>query len=387
MAKTAPWWAGDWLERRTSVPRWRRDDLFADPEAEAVTGVALGGEEGFEEALDDLGRDAGAGVGDGEDDASLAGAPAGGFAGADEEGAAGGTHRVLLCVIHGVERVGDEVGEDLADLAAEAAEGVLCAQACQDTGARVAQLSGVDVQDLGGQCGGVDLLRAGGLAVKAQGLGGDGGDAAQFDVRGVEVSADIVGRIAGAGEVEEVGDGLEGIVDLVGDGGGEAADGGEFFVLDEGLFGLFLMGDFERGGGDAEDGAVRTVYGIVADGPVAIVVGVGGECAFEGVVDDGFAAGNLVEELAEAGDGGHLGDGLADDLGGCEAEEGGLAFVEAEVVVVIEVEVGETDGCGVVDGLEFGVLARGFGGLLSELLAVGLEGAEDACALEGLPAA
>ena len=44
---------------------------------------------------------------------------------------------------------------------------------------------------------------------------------------------------------------------------------------------FFCCGDFERGGGDGLDGAVGGVDGEVADGPVAVVVGVGDERAFE----------------------------------------------------------------------------------------------------------
>jgi hypothetical protein len=49
----------------------------------------------------------------------------------------------------------------------------------------------------------------------------------------------------------------------------------------------------------------------------------------------------LVEQLAESRDGRHLGKSLADDLGGLEAEEGGLALVQTKIVVVVEIEVGE----------------------------------------------
>ena len=85
-----------------------------------------------------------------------------------------------------------------------------------------------------------------------------------------------------------------------------------------------------------------------------------------GIVDDGLAGGDLVEELAEAFDGRHFGEGFADDLFGLEAEEGGLAVVEAEVVVVVEVEEREADGGGAVDGFDFGVLALGFFGFALE---------------------
>ena len=142
------------------------------------------------------------------------------------------------------------------------------------------------------------------------------------------------------------------------------------------MFGLALLRDFEGGGADGLDFAVGAVDGEVVDGPVAMLVGVGDEGAFEGVVDDGLAGADLVEEFFEAGDGGHLGEGAADDLFGLEAEEGGLAIVEAEVAIVFDVEEGEADGGGAIDGFDFGVLALGFEGFLLEGFAIGLLGGE-----------
>ena len=86
---------------------------------------------------------------------------------------------------------------------------------------------------------------------------------------------------------------------------------------------------------------------------------VGDELALEREVDDGLAARDLIEELLETVDGSHLGERAADDLLRLEAEEGGLTIVEAEVVIVIEIEEREADGCGAVDGLDLGVLALG----------------------------
>ena len=83
------------------------------------------------------------------------------------------------------------------------------------------------------------------------------------------------------------------------DGAGEAADGGEFFALDEGGFGLFLGGDLEDDGGDGLDGAIGVVDGRVAYVPVAMFAGAGGEFAFEEMVSDGMALGDLLEDLSE----------------------------------------------------------------------------------------
>src|ERR1700735_4552738 len=86
-------------------------DFFADPEAETGAGDALGGEEGVEDAGLDFGAHAAGVVGDGDGDAGLAGAPVGGFAFAHEEAASAG---------HDVERVADEVGDDLTYFSVEA---------------------------------------------------------------------------------------------------------------------------------------------------------------------------------------------------------------------------------------------------------------------------
>ncbi len=68
-----------------------------------------------------------------------------------------------------------------------------------------------------------------GVAVKAEGLLGDLGDTREFGVGGFEQESNGLGDVGiGAGEVDEVGDGLEGVVDLVGDGGGKAAVAASF---------------------------------------------------------------------------------------------------------------------------------------------------------------
>ena len=71
---------------------------------------------------------------------------------------------------------------------------------------------------------------ADGLAVEAQGLGGDLADAGELGLGHADERFEVVGEcVVALDEIEDVGDGFEGVVDLVGDGAGEAADGGEFF--------------------------------------------------------------------------------------------------------------------------------------------------------------
>ncbi len=156
------------------------DDFFADPEAEAGAGDSLGGEEGVEDFGLGLGGHAGADVCDGDGDAGLMGGPVGGLPLADEEG---------TTAWHGVEGVADEVGEDLTNLSVEAVDFAMGAAAAIDVNARVADAALIDGEDGVEEIGDVDLLGAAGLAVKAEGLAGDGGGAAKLDFSGVEVAA------------------------------------------------------------------------------------------------------------------------------------------------------------------------------------------------------
>ena len=83
-------------------------------------------------------------------------------------------------------------------------------------------------------------------------LGGDLGDAGEFLLGEQEVGSGLGGQRLLLEEIDEVGDGFERIIDLVRDGGGEAADGGEFFAADEGGLGLLLVREV-----GAEDGDLR----------------------------------------------------------------------------------------------------------------------------------
>ena len=98
------------------------------------------------------------------------------------------------------------------------------------------------------------------------------------------------------------------------DGTGQAADGGELFALNESGFGLFLVGHLEDDRGDGLDFAVGAVDGGVADVPVAMFAGAGGEFAFEEEIADGMACGGLLKDFSEAIERSDIGDDAADDL-------------------------------------------------------------------------
>jgi len=140
----------------------------------------------------------------------------------------------------------------------------------------------------------------------------------------------------GTGEIDEVGDGLERIVDFVGDGGGETAGGGELFALAEGGLLGFAGGDVPHGADHAgDDGGAGSEGGNAAggdpggeaagriDSALGAVVAAGVEGAAEacGNFNEVFRGDDTMAELG-AGDG---------DVGLGEEEVGG-SLVEIEEV-------------------------------------------------------
>jgi hypothetical protein len=323
-------------------------DVLADPEAEAGSHKALGGEEGIEDAGDDLCGDAGAGVRKGEDETGLACGEVCDLVAADEQAAAVG---------HGVKRVGDEVVEDLTDLAFKADDGA------GDPGARlyldagVEQASEVQAKDVGDEFFRGDGGGFGGLAIKAQGLAGDEGDAPQLKVRHVQVMVDVMVVLAAASKVQEVGNGLQRVVDLMRDAAGEAAYGGDLLALDEGVFSSLLRGDFKRGRGDGLDCAVLRKDREVIDGPVTVFAGLLRNFAFQQGVAKWNSSGGAVKHLSQPLNGGNLCKRPAEDLLLGEADNFSLSVVEAEVAVVDGIKEGEANGGGAVDRLKLGGLA------------------------------
>jgi len=229
------------------------DDFVADPESEAGSGDFLGGEEGFEGAFTDFAIHAGTGVSDGEADAGFGGIfPIVRWVGSDEEATAGGS----------VDGVADEVGEDLAEFAGEAEEvsgGVITAF---DLDAGVVEADAVKAQHGVKQFGDVGAGGKGGLAVEAEGLLGDFRDALGFVFGHGDVVEGWVFEVAVVAEHEEqVGDGFKGVIDFVGDGGGEAAGGGELFSLAECFFASLAVAGVEDDDTDPAD-----LLGVGSDG-------------------------------------------------------------------------------------------------------------------------
>jgi hypothetical protein len=95
-------------------------------------------------------------------------------------------------------------------------------------------LVGEEIRNAAQELGEVDVDGAGGITIKTEGLLGDQGDSGELDVGGFEQVLDGCGDAGvGFGQIDEIGDSFERVVDLVGDGGGEATGGGQFFGLAE----------------------------------------------------------------------------------------------------------------------------------------------------------
>jgi len=198
------------------------DDADGDPKPEAGSVEVLGGVERLEEAAPHGGRHAVTGVGDGDADAMAAvGVPGGvvrGIVGADEKAAS---------LSHSVDGVGDEVVEDLANIVFEAEDGGAGGVCGVDVDAGVGEAAVVEVEDCTDKIGGADMGSANCLTMKTESLSGDLAYAGEFALRGLDVAACRFGEIVGeSDEIKEIGDGFERVIDLVGDGAGEAAYGG-----------------------------------------------------------------------------------------------------------------------------------------------------------------
>ena len=200
----------------------------------------------------------------------------------------------------------------------------------------------------------IEVGAAGVGADEAEGEAGDVAEAGELAFGGLEPGAGGAGEGGvGAGEVEEVDGGLERVVDLVGDGGGEAAHGGEFFGAEEGGLGELAVGDVD--GDAAPEAGVAVGAGAAALEPVELAVGPE-DAELE---DDGVGGGaHLVEDGGEL----WLVVGMEQETEGFERLmllEGPAEDLEAAGVPVDGAIVGEVEGPGgavaVVQGLDEGV--------------------------------
>src|SRR5690348_12794216 len=87
-------------------------------------------------------------------------------------------------------------------------------------------------QDIGDGFTDIYFYRSGGVTVEAKCLLRDVSDASEFLVGDIELVPNIFSEVRRRlGQVDEVGDGLKRIVDLVRDGGRQATGGSEFLGL------------------------------------------------------------------------------------------------------------------------------------------------------------
>ncbi len=145
---------------------------------------------------------------------------------------------------HGVDRIADQVGEKLAQLAGKTVKIDIRPAACEKPRIcsdvqppRIERQNGIQqLSDIGHHW-------QGRLAVKAQGLLRHLGDAGDFLLRQVGIGNGLlIERWLVPQQVEKIGDRLQGIIDFVGDGSRQTAGGGQFFRFPQRLLGALALG-------------------------------------------------------------------------------------------------------------------------------------------------
>jgi len=342
------------------------DDFPADREAEAgAFAGGFGGVEGIEDAVEVGLGDAVTGVFDADKDDRVGGAEAvggtaagvGGFAAGGEAAARPQAERAAA-VTHGMERVDDEVEEDLLEpLYIEGDFGQVFGEIFDDGDAGAHGVVADEGEDLAHAFVDVD-----GLDIELA-VGGEIDHAADDAVGAVDgarhfvedfavVGVDVGGQLAEVFEAHE--DHGERVFHLVGDAGGEAADGFHFFGLDEQLlhgaqfvvggfeggvefeqvfFGAFARGDVGGHAGDADGLAGGVVNGHFHGQPVLFFAAdVGFLLEVEGAVlaQHGFV---VVAVVAGGGFGENVEGGASDDFVLGQADEFLVEMVDHDVAV------------------------------------------------------
>ena len=122
---------------------------------------------------------------------------------------------------HGIDGVGDEIVEDLADIVFKTQNSSGGGVDGLDLNAGVSEASLIEVEDGVDEFCSADASGTDGLAMEAKGLGSDLADAGELVLRGLDIAANGFGKFAGqVDKVEEAGDCLERIINFVGDGAG-----------------------------------------------------------------------------------------------------------------------------------------------------------------------
>src|SRR5581483_5415174 len=215
---------------------------FDDPEANSGTHISLGGEERLEHFGKVVLPNSGAAVGE-LDLNAIRVEPS---SGVDAENTA---------LRHGVDGIGDDVGEDLHHLASAGKEGGMIVKAAIGGDVRrckFALIDGEHVLD--------DILKnnrrwCAVVAIVAERLAGDVRDALQLGLGGAEMRAGFGERSAGASEIDEIENSVERVVDFVGDGCGHAPGGGQLFRVHQLFLDPLAFGDLAGDLRGADDSA------------------------------------------------------------------------------------------------------------------------------------
>jgi len=196
------------------------DELAGDPQAKTCAGIFFRGEEWFEDAFEMLGGNAETGIRDGDANAGarqVARVGRGACLDADG-GSAGG----------GVEAVRKQVGENLTKLSGRTQHLSLGSGIDDERDSEADGARGVEIGDFADDGGGLEVCGNGLFAVETERLARNVGDTAEFIFSLGKEKANLLQVIGPEGDVDEVGEAFERIVDLMGDGGGEAASRGQF---------------------------------------------------------------------------------------------------------------------------------------------------------------
>ncbi len=149
--------------------------------------------------------------------------------------------------------------------------GAQCAYALLDTNPGIHDAALVKRKNAINQLLAGDRPGTAGLLVKAEGLIADGRDPAQLALGGMDVLLDLFRIAAAGGKIQQIGERLQRVINLVRDGCREAAHDGQLFALDQRHFSLFLLGDFERRRSDRLHRSIGGKNRKIAHRPVTVL--------------------------------------------------------------------------------------------------------------------
>lgn len=226
------------------------DDAATDPKAETGAGESLGRKKGFEEMALRGAVHAHAIVGNGQPNPLAPGNGVDGGASADDDAAA---------VRKRIDSVGDEVGDQLANFAIVNDQVWNIFEVSFDSDVMFVAAVGKQSEDCVYQV--LKIGRAGmrGGAVEAQSLDGDLGYAGKLGLSEFDKPTGVVSQIALLKKVKKVGNGGQGVIDLVRDHGCEATGNGELLCATKDFLAFFAHGNIGDEDGDAAvfDGILR----------------------------------------------------------------------------------------------------------------------------------